>query len=107
MAAYGIDHIMAPLEAVDSTWMRAVLPEAPTGGLEAASGRVDLLIGQDNYRLFPVEHRRVENAALHRSRFGTGRISSGRLPGPGDPATGAGKTNSAGVRTSAEAATGA
>ena len=38
VAAYGIDHIMAPLEAVDSTWMRAVLPEAPTGGLEAASG---------------------------------------------------------------------
>jgi hypothetical protein len=107
VAAYGMDHIMALLEAVESRWMRAVFPEAPTGGLEAASGRVDLLIGQDNYRLFPVEHRRVENAALHRSRFGTGWIASGRPPGPGDPATGAEKTTSAGVRTSAEAATGA
>ena len=38
VAAYGMDHIMASLEAIDSTWMRAVLPEAPTGGLEAASG---------------------------------------------------------------------
>ncbi len=72
VAAYGMDHIMAPLEAVDPTWMRAVFPEAPTGGLEAASRRVDLLIGQDNIRVFPVEYKRVENAALHWSRFGTG-----------------------------------
>ncbi len=107
MAAYGMDHIMSPLEAVDSTWMRAVFPEALTGGLEAASGRVDLLIGQDNYRLFPVEHRRVENAALHWSCFGTGWIASGTQPGQGDLATGAEKTISAGVRTSVEAATGA
>jgi hypothetical protein len=105
VAAYGMDHIMAPLEAVDSTWMRAVFPEAPTGGLEAASGRVDLLIGQDNYRLFPVEHRRVENAALHRSRFGTGWIACGRPPGPGDPATGAEQATSAGTATGAEEAT--
>ncbi len=81
VAAYGIDHIMAPLEAVDSTWMRAVFPEAPTRGLEAASGRVDLLIGQDNCRLFPVEHRRVENAALHRSRFGRGGSPQAGRPG--------------------------
>jgi hypothetical protein len=52
VAAYGMDHIMAPLEAVNPTWMRAVFPEAPTRGLEAASRRVDLLIGQDNYRLW-------------------------------------------------------
>ncbi len=36
----------------------------PTGGLEAASGRVDLLIGLDNGRLFPVEHGRVQDAML-------------------------------------------
>ncbi len=46
VAAYGMDHIMAPLEAVSPRWMRAAFPEAPTGGLEAASGRFDLLIGQ-------------------------------------------------------------
>jgi hypothetical protein len=48
VTAYGTDHIMAPSEAADSTWMRAAFPEVPTGGLEAASGRIDLLIGHDN-----------------------------------------------------------
>jgi hypothetical protein len=107
VAAYGMDHIMAPLEAVDSTWMRAVFPEVPTGGLEAACGRVDLLIGQDNYKLFPEEHRRVENAALHRSRFGTGWIASGRPPGQGDLATSAGAVTVTEEATSVGAATGA
>jgi hypothetical protein len=104
VAAYGKDHIMAPLEAVSPAWMRAAFPEAPTRGLEAACGRVDLLIGQDNLRLFPVEYKRVENAALHRSFFGTGWIASGRPPGPGDPATGAEMATGAGMRTSAEEA---
>jgi hypothetical protein len=104
VAAYGMNHIMAPLETVDPTLMRAVFPEAPTGGLEAASGRIDLLMGQDNLRLFPVEHRRVEEAALHRSRFGTGWIASGRPPGPGVLATSARIATSAGMRTSKEAA---
>ncbi len=89
VTAYGTDHIMAPLEAVDSTWMRAVFPEVLTGGLEAASGRVDLLIGLDNYKRFPVGHSRVQDAMLQRSRFGTGWIAHGRLPGQGDPATSA------------------
>jgi hypothetical protein len=40
VVAYGMDHIMAPLEAVDSTWMRAVFPEVPTRGLEAACGEL-------------------------------------------------------------------
>ena len=87
VTAYGTDHIMAPLEAADSTWMRAAFPEVPTGGLEAASGRIDLLIGHDNCRLFPVERRRVQDAMLQASRFGTGWIASGRPPGQGDPAT--------------------
>ncbi len=105
VTAYGMDHIMAPLEAVDSTWMRTVFPEVPTGGLEAASGRVDLLIGHGNYKLFPVEHRRVQDAMLQRSRFGTGWIVSGRPPGQGDPATSAEAATGAEEATSAEAAT--
>ena len=87
VTAYGIDHIMAPIEAIDPKPMRAVFPEVPTGGLEAVSGRVDLLIGHDNFRLFPVEHKRVQNAMLARSHFGTGWIASGRPLGQGDPAT--------------------
>ena len=87
VTAYGIDHIMAPIEAVDPKPMRAVFPEVPTGGLEAVSGRVDLLIGHDNFRLFPVEHKRVQDAMLLRSHFGTGWIASGRPLGQGDPAT--------------------
>jgi hypothetical protein len=107
VVAYGMNHSMAPLETVDPMLMRAAFPEAPFGGLEAASGKVDLLIGQDNLRLFPVEHRRAEDAALHRSRFGTGWIASGRPPGPGDPAASARVITSAGVRTSAGKADGA
>jgi len=89
VTAYGMDHIMAPIEAVDPKWMRAAFPEVPTGGLEAVSGRVDLLIGHNNFRLFPVEHKRVQDAMLLRSHFGTGWIASGRPPGRGDPATSA------------------
>ncbi len=37
-------------------------------------------MGQDNLSLFPAERRRVGNAALYMSRFGTGWIASGRLP---------------------------
>ncbi len=105
MTAYGMDHIMAPMEAVDSKRMRAVFPEVPIGGLEAASGRLDLLIGQDNYRLFPVEHKRVQNAMLLRSRFGTGWIASGRPPGQGDPATSVEEATCTGAATSIEEAT--
>jgi hypothetical protein len=107
VAAYGMGHIMDPLETIDPMLMRAVFPEAPAGGIEAASGGVDLLMGHDNLRLFPVEQRRVEDAALHRSRFGTGWIASGRLPRPGNRAPAEGTTASAGVRTSAESATSA
>jgi len=52
VAAYGMGHIMDPLEKIDPKQMRAVFPEAPTGGIEAASGGVDLLMGHDNLRLF-------------------------------------------------------
>jgi hypothetical protein len=99
---------MAPIEAVDPKWMRAVFPEAPTGALEAVSGKVDLIMGYDNYRLFPLEFKRVQDAMLLRSRFGTGWIACGRPPGQGDPATsaeGATCTGEANRSTSAEEAT--
>jgi hypothetical protein len=37
---------------------------------------VRLLAGQDTLRLFPLEQRRVGNAALHCSQFGTGWVAS-------------------------------
>ncbi len=64
-------------------------------------------MGHDNLRLFPVEQRRVEDAMLHRSRFGTGWIASGRPPKPGDRASAKGTTARAGVRISAGSATSA
>ncbi len=60
--------------------MRETFTEVPTGGLVPASGEVSLLMGQDNLSLFPAERRRVGNAALYMSRFGTGWIASGRPP---------------------------
>ncbi len=80
VTAYGVDVIMSPLAGGDITLMRETFPEVPAGGLVSASGDVSLLMGQDNLSLFPTERRRVGNAALYMSRFGTGWIASGRPP---------------------------
>jgi hypothetical protein len=80
VTAYGVDVIMSPLVGGDVTLMREAFPEVPAGGLVSASGEVSLLMGQDNLSLFPVERRRVGNAALYMSRFGTGWIASGKPP---------------------------
>jgi hypothetical protein len=80
VTAYGVDVIMSPLAGGDITLMREAFPEVPAGGLVPASGEVSLLMGQDNLSLFPAERRRVGNAALYMSRFGTSWIASGRPP---------------------------
>jgi hypothetical protein len=80
VTAYGVDVIMSPLAEGDIALMRETFPEVPAGGLVPASGEVSLLMGQDNLSLFPAERRRVGNAALYMSRFGTGWIASGRPP---------------------------
>jgi hypothetical protein len=83
VTAYGVDVIMSPLVGGDAAIMRETFPEVPAGGLVSASGEVSLLMGQDNLSLFPVERRRVGNATLYMSRFGTGWIASGRPPRAG------------------------
>jgi hypothetical protein len=50
--------------------------DVPEGGVEGASGRVSLLVGQDNLRLFPVEKRRSGGMALFKSQLGTGWVMS-------------------------------
>jgi hypothetical protein len=80
VTAYGVDNIMSPLVGGDVTLMRKAFPEVPAGGLVSTSGEVSLLMGQDNLSLFPAERRRVGNAALYMSRFGTGWIASGKPP---------------------------
>ncbi len=53
VTAYGIEHIMAPMEEGDPAPMRAAFPEVPAnGGLVIASGKVGLLVGQDKLSLF-------------------------------------------------------
>ncbi len=66
--------------------LRQAFPEVPEGGLEGASGRVSLLIGQDNLRLFPVEIRRSGGMALFKSQFGTWWMASGNAGGIDAPA---------------------
>jgi hypothetical protein len=78
VTAYRVDNIMSPLGKGDITLMREAFPEVPTGGLVPAAGEVSLLMGQDNLSLFPMERRRVGNAALYMSWFGTGWIASGK-----------------------------
>ncbi len=80
MTAYGIEHIMPPLKEGNLAPMRAAFPEVPTDGLTTAAREVSLLVGQDNFGLFPLEWRRVCNATIYWSRFRTGWIASGRPP---------------------------
>ena len=82
VVAHGLDHIASNLEAVDPRVLKEPFPEVPPGGIEGASGRVSLLMGQDNLRLFPVEARRHAGLALFRSRFGTGWVISGNASCP-------------------------
>jgi hypothetical protein len=78
--AFGVENIMTLLEEGDLASMKAAFPEVPAGGLATAAGEVSLLVGQDNHRLFPTERRRVGDAALYASRFGTGFIAAGGPP---------------------------
>jgi hypothetical protein len=80
VTAYGVDVIMSSLVGGDIALMRETFPEVPAGGLVSTSGEVSLLMGQDIPSLFPIERRRVGNAALYMSRFGTGWIASGKPP---------------------------
>jgi hypothetical protein len=78
--AFGVEHIMSPMKEGDLASMRAAFPEVPTDGLVTAAGEVSLLMGQDNLSLFPVEKRRVGDAALYGSRFGVRQGSTWRPP---------------------------
>jgi hypothetical protein len=80
VTAHGIKHIISPLKEGDLASMEEAFPEVRTGGLVTAAGEVSLLMGQDNLSQFPSEKRRVGDAALYGSRFGTGFIASGRPP---------------------------
>jgi hypothetical protein len=80
VTACGVDVIMSPLAGGDVALMRETFPEVPAGGLVSTSGEVSLLMGQENLCLFPTERRRVGNAALYMSRFGTGWIALGKPP---------------------------
>ncbi len=81
--AHGLETIASNLDAIDPRVLRQAFPEVPEGGLEGASGRVSLLIGQDNLRLFPREVRRAGGMALFQSQFGTGWMASGNAGGYG------------------------
>jgi hypothetical protein len=81
LVAHGLETIASNLDAIDPRVLRQAFPEVPEGGLEGASGRVSLLIGQDNLRLFPTEVRRSGGMALFKSQFGTGWMASGNAGG--------------------------
>ncbi len=81
LIAHGLETIASNLDAIDPRILRQAFPEVPEGGLEGASGRVSLLIGQDNLHLFPVEIRRAGGMALFKSQFGTGWMASGNAGG--------------------------
>jgi hypothetical protein len=80
VTVHGIKRIISPLKEGDLASMKEAFPEVRTGGLVTAAGEVSLLMGQDNLSQFPSEKRRVGDAALYGSRFGTGFIASGRPP---------------------------
>ncbi len=81
LVAHGLETIASNLDAIDPRVLRQAFPEVPEGGLEGASGRVSVLIDQDNLRLFPMEVRRAGGMALFKSQFGTGWMASGNAGG--------------------------
>ena len=85
LIAHGLETIASNLDAIDLRILRQAFPEVPEGGPEGASGRVSLLIGQDNLRQFPVEVRRAGGMALFKSQFGTGWMVSGNAGRTGTP----------------------
>jgi hypothetical protein len=93
LVAHGLETIASNLDAIDPRILRQAFPEVPEGGLEGASGRVSLLIGQDNLRLFPVEVRRAGGMALFKPQFGTGWMASGNAGGIETPSNQEKKTN--------------
>ncbi len=86
LIVHRLETIASNLDAIDPRILRQAFPEVPEGGLEGASGRVSLLIGQDNLRLFPVEARRSGGMTLFKSQLGTGWIASGNAGGIEPPA---------------------
>ncbi len=80
VTTYGIEHIMSPLGGGDMVQMREAFQEMPASGLVVTASEVNLLMGQDNLSSFPSERKRIGNAALYMSRFGTEWIASGRPP---------------------------
>ncbi len=93
LIAHGLETIASNLDAIDPRILRQAFPEVPEGGLEGASGRVSLLIGQDNMRLFPVEVRKSGGMALFKSQFGTGWMASGNAGGMETPSNQEKETN--------------
>jgi hypothetical protein len=84
LVAHGLETIASNLDAIDPRVLRQAfpeVPEVPEGGLEGASGRVSLLIGQDNLCLLGTEVRRAGGIALFKSQFGTGWMASGNAGG--------------------------
>ncbi len=67
LVAHELESIASNLDAIDPRVLRQAFPEVPKNGLEGASGKVSLLVGQDNLCLFPVEARRSGGMALFRS----------------------------------------
>jgi hypothetical protein len=65
------------MDAVDPRIQRKAFPEVPGEHKEGASGRVGLLMGQNNLRLFSIEEKKAGGLALFRSRFGTSLIVTG------------------------------
>jgi hypothetical protein len=63
VTAYAMEHIMTHMEEINTSLVRAIFPEVQSDGLVTASGKIGLLVGQDNLSLFPVEQSRVGNAA--------------------------------------------
>jgi hypothetical protein len=80
-----MDHIMSLMESNDPYLMKAAFLEVPPNGLEAATREISLLIGQDNFGLFPVKQGRVENMAPYRTQFRGGWIATGRPPKLAEP----------------------
>jgi hypothetical protein len=52
LVAHGLENTASNLDAIDPRILRQAFPEVPEEGLEGGSGKVSLLVGQDNLTYF-------------------------------------------------------
>merc|ERR1711867_225715 len=79
--AFGVDSISSEKPFLPTETVLQAFPGLQSNEVSRPGGSVNILFGMDVVGLHPVEESTIDNTRLLRSRFGTGRILVGVMPG--------------------------